>query len=134
MRRAAALVVTIGILLSLSACGNSVPAVVATYKATFVVTPAPTTLSSTVNDFYVDPPHSVYSLVLRKGGHFAMTPLDDARVTFNGTWSESNGFITLNTPEDQFIAQVKGRDLRRGQVGSIGSMPTYTVTWSAVRT
>jgi hypothetical protein len=114
-----------GSLLTLSACGKSVPAVVATYKVTFV----PTSISG-VNDIYVDPE---YSLVLSQHGHFVMTPSDHADVTFKGTWRKSGGQLMLNTPKVQFIALVKGRDLRMGEMFSFGGTPTFT-TWSAVGT
>jgi len=102
--------------------------VVAKYRATFVVTPADPFPHL---GFYLDPPHSVYSLILRKGGHFVMTPEKHASVTFNGTWKEARGQIDLDRPKDQFVALVEGRDFVQGQGGQSGSVPTHTLTCPA---
>jgi hypothetical protein len=125
--RVAAVVTVLGSVTTLSACGNSVPAVVATYRVTFV---AP---GAGVNDLYVDP---VYSLILSQDRHFVLVPSAHGGATFKGTWNESPGQLMLNTPKESFVALVKGRDLRQGQAAFFGPNPihwTFT-TWSAVRT
>jgi hypothetical protein len=129
VKRWLALLTVLGSLVSLSACGTAAPAAVGSYKVTIVIKPDPV-----ANDFYVDPTPMVYRLLLSDGGHFVMTPSEHGDTTFDGTWSESKGFITLNTPKTQFVAHVKGGDLRHGQVATVGPGPTSNVTWSAVRT
>jgi len=133
-RRVAAVLVTLGTLLSVSACGTSVPAAVGTYKATFVTTPKPGVASA-----FIANPDEEFSLVLNGDGHFVMKFLGPG-VTFKGTWSQFKDQITLSEvnrlTKIKFVAVQKGRSLREGHIeylsrpGPVG----YTLTWSAVRT
>jgi len=137
-RRAVALLVTLGTLLSLSACGTSVPAAVGSYRATFVLVPIPGAPPSGLTGKL----SVVYSLVLSSNGHFVMTSHVGS---LNGTWSEARDHVRLTgvgapagVDPSKFVlmARLKDRNLLDGTLDLPGQKPSvaYTPHWSAVRT
>ncbi|HEY7946991.1 MAG TPA: hypothetical protein VID75_04905 [Acidimicrobiales bacterium] len=115
----------------LSACGSSVPSVVGSYKVTIV-----TTAVSVQAQFFPGGKRE-FSLDITADGHFVMESRYRPRVTWRGTWRESDNRLTLTTTNKiEFVAVQKGTDLRQGRLSRFGR-PTqsgYTQSWSAVRT
>jgi hypothetical protein len=130
VRRLTAVLVTLGTLLSLSACGTSASLVVGTYKATIV-----TTAVSFQAQFFSGGT-SAFSLVITADGHFVMESRYHPLVTWKGTWSESNDHVTLKTSKIEFNAVEKGDNLQQGRIEYLSRHePTgYEQSWSAVRT
>jgi len=128
--RRVAVVVTC--LLALSACGESVPAAVGSYRVTIVPTSSPR-----LQTFFVNGNSDVLSLVFSADGHYVMTPSPGhTGTTFKGTWTESDSAVALTSPQVQFVAQLQGKNLRHGHIVYVReTAPSgYTITWSAVRT
>jgi hypothetical protein len=136
LARAVAVLVTLASLLSLSACGSSVPSAVGSYRATFVY--APTSVDA--NDFVVGNANSVFALVISADGHFVMTSRGHQGTVFHGTWSQAKSAVTLSetrgTNKVEFVARQEGKNLRQGHIEYL-SRPApvgYTLPWYAVRT
>jgi hypothetical protein len=134
--RAVAVLVTLASLLSLSACGSSVPSAVGSYRATFVY--APTSVEA--KEFVVGNANSIFALVITADGHFVMTSRAHHGATFQGTWSQAESTVTLSekrgTNKIEFVALQEGRNLRQGHIEYL-SRPApvgYTEPWYAVRT
>jgi hypothetical protein len=120
---------TIGTVLSLSACGTSAPSAVGSYRATFVgrsglhKTTIPLVLAAD-GRFVIDltPP----------GAAFAGAP-------FTGRWSQNGGQVTLNGREGitevVLVATETGKNLGQGTLESLGRSKAlrFTMPWYAVR-
>lgn len=133
LRRVGAVLVTVGALLPLSACGTSLSLAVGSYKATIACTTNPGPAS-----FFPCNAKSLYSLVISANGQFVMKYLGHQGGAFKGTWSQSKDRVTLSEKNKiVFTALQKVGNLREGRIEVIGEQADvnvgYTVSWYAVR-
>jgi len=103
---------TIGTLLSLSACGTSTPSAVGSYKAMFDITG--TTNHPTYPLFY----YQAVPFALGADGHFVMD--FGPGYVMKGTWSQSEGRVTLSGKVGNERATLgavqQGRNLVEGDI------------------
>jgi hypothetical protein len=134
-RRIAAVLFALAAIVSLSACGSSIPSAVGSYKTTIRDTPE----SAQAKAFVVGKSNDVFSLVISANGHFVMKHLGHPAGAFNGTWSQTKDRVTLSeakgTTKIMFVALQKGGDLRDGRIEVIGTDldPGFRLSWSGVR-
>jgi hypothetical protein len=124
IRRSVAILVALGSLLTLSACGSPSPSASAAYQATFIGT---------------NGHKASYPLVLASDGHFVLD-LGPGGAPFKGSWTESNNDVTLTgtegaTTKVQLLAEQVGTALRKGEFESSGlrKAEPFLLPWSAVR-
>ena len=133
-RRIAAVLLTIEMMLSLSACGRTTSAAVGSYKATIACTTNPGPASS-----FPCNAKSLYSLVISADGQFVMRYLGHQGGAFKGTWSQTRDRVILSeihaTTKIVFVAFQKGRNLREGRIEATGRHVNvgYILSWYAVR-
>jgi hypothetical protein len=120
-------VVSLGTLLSLSACGTSGTSAIGTYTAVFNYSQHSTKPTSA-------------ALTLKADGHFVLIAGGHA---LKGTWSESDGSVTFNGTDGpaKFVLHVhqSGNDLgSASRPGSLKGLGAYelkgrSIPWYAVR-
>jgi hypothetical protein len=133
-RRTGAVLLTIEVMLSLSACGRTTPAAVGSYKATIACTTNPGPASP-----FPCNAKSLYSLVISANGQFIMKYLGHPGGAFKGTWSQTKDRVTLSenkgTTKIEFVALQNGTNLREGRIEVPGGHVNvgYILSWYAVR-